>query len=194
MLEMFLCSLYGLVNSLRYDRPWHITPRTSSLFRNKRQGFRMVFVIPYKPHSVCQNPLPHLWASSHLIRCYTRISPWTCTRSVLHHSYVNDSQLEKSAAPHQIRDLLFSVEKYIARMTSKPGWQQTNLNSITTRPKRWLYRSLSLPPSQTMTVGSASVVMSNSVKNLVVTLDLSFNYENSHLKSGTLSQFWILPQ
>ena len=55
------------------------------------------------------------------VLCTVSLSTVIQKHSVLHHSYVNDSQLEKSAAPHQIRDLLFSVEKYIARMTSKPG-------------------------------------------------------------------------
>ena len=32
----------------------------------------MVFIIPHKPHTVCQYPLPHLWASSHLIQCSAR--------------------------------------------------------------------------------------------------------------------------
>ena len=49
------------------------------------------------------------------------------------------------------------------------------------RKSRPLSSSFSLPDS--MTVGSASVSMSDSVKNLRVTPD----HENSHLKTGTLS-------
>ena len=40
-----------------------IVPR----FRNTRHSLRMVSILPDEAHSVCQNSLPLLWASSHLI-------------------------------------------------------------------------------------------------------------------------------
>ena len=61
---------------------------------------------PYKTHLVCQYLLLHLWTTSHLLRCSTRICPWTCTLcswhsffstvigmhtvTVLRHSYADD--------------------------------------------------------------------------------------------------------
>ena len=80
----------------------------------------MVFIIHYKPHSACQYPLPHL-----LIQCFHKDQPldlysvlYTASlstvikkHSVLHHLCANDSQLKKSAAPHQISDLLLSMQK-----------------------------------------------------------------------------------
>ena len=47
-----------------------------------------------------------------LFALYTTSLPTvTEKRSVLHHSYVNDSQLQKYAPPHQIPDLLLSMQK-----------------------------------------------------------------------------------
>ena len=49
-----------------------------------------------------------------LFALYTTSLPTvTEKRSVLHHSYVNDSQLQKYAPPHQIPDLLLSMQKCI---------------------------------------------------------------------------------
>ena len=79
----------------------------------------------HKPHSVCQYPLPHIWASSHLIRCSTGICPWTCTlcslQSFSFHCHWKAlcpsplirqwlSQLQKYAAPHLTPGLL-SMQK-----------------------------------------------------------------------------------
>ena len=39
------------------------------------------------PYSVCQHPLLHIRASSHLFRCSTGISPWTCPFRSLYSSF-----------------------------------------------------------------------------------------------------------
>ena len=119
--KCFSACSFGLVNSIWHDRPWHTTSQTSSWFRNTRHGPRLVFILPYKPHSVCQHPLLHIRASSHLFRCSTGISPWTCPlHSLLCSSffYCNwkalypSSLIRKSAPPHQIPDLFLYAEMY----------------------------------------------------------------------------------
>ena len=134
-------------------------------FRIQGSALELFFILLYKPHSVCQHPLPHLWAISHFLRYPKRICPWTCTLSCLYsfsfllslksalsftaHTPTSIISRHLSAAPRQIPDLLLSMQKSVE---SKPGWRRTNLNS---RLKLWLYPlleslGLSQPPSQTL--------------------------------------------
>ena len=110
------------------------------------------------------------------------------SRNVHHNSYTDNSQLQKSMAPHHIQNLLLSMPKCIDDVKT---W--LTANSTTTTMKQWLYplaesRSLSFLNS----VGSASVPMSDS-QELWCHTWLSLDHENLHLKSGMLSQFLTLP-
>ena len=59
---------------------------TSLWFRITRHGPRLVFILPDKPHSICQHPLLHLRTSSHIFRCSTWTSLWTCPLRFLYSS------------------------------------------------------------------------------------------------------------
>ena len=100
--KCFSACSFGLLSSLWHDRPQHTTSLTSSWFRNTRHGPQQVFNLPYRPHSVCQHPLLHVRASSHLFRCSTGISPWTCPLRSLHSSsfYCNWKALRPSSLIH----------------------------------------------------------------------------------------------
>ena len=94
---------------------------------------------------------------------------------VLHHSYADNSELQKSALPHQIPDLFLSMEKCIADIKSWTTPNKLKLNDNKTeamivslgRNSRSL-SFFSFPGF--ITVGCASVPLSDSVKNLVLHL------------------------
>ena len=112
--------------------------------------------------------LLHIRASSHLFRCSTGISPWTCPlrlytaplstviekHSVLRHSCADDSQLQKSAPPHQIPDLFLFMQKCIDDIKSWMTLNKLRLNDNKTEAmivsSSRKSRSLSLLPSQTL--------------------------------------------
>ena len=129
------------------------------------------------------------------------LDPWTYTLYSLHSFfplslksimffiiYMPMTQLQKSATPHQISDLLLSMHKCLRDIKT---WMTLNKLNLSDKTKVMIVssgrksRSLSSSFPDSMTVGSASVSMSDSVKNLCVTPDR----ENSHVKSGTLSRF-----
>ena len=162
--------------------------------------------MPSKPHPVCQYLLPHVWGSSHLIRCSTRIGPWTCTLCSLHSFSVHCYR--KAHCPSLLILRWFSTPDWNLQaviksqisfspcrsvlMTPKPGWQWINLNSTTTRPKQWLYPlveslGLSFPPSQTQELYRWYICfMSDCEKPWRYTWSL-IDHENSHIQSGRLS-------
>ena len=134
----------------------------------------------------------HIRASFHLFRCSTGISPWTCSlrlytaplstviekHSVLRHSYADDSQLQKSAPPHQIPHLFLSMRKCIDDIKSwmtlnklQPNGNKTEALIVSFGQKS---RSLFFSFPDFITVGFASVPLSDSVKNLCVTFDCHF--------------------
>ena len=76
--EYFYARSFGPVSSLWHDRPQLTTSPTSTWFRNIGHGPGLIFILPYKPHSVCQHPQQHIRASCILFRCSTGISPWAC--------------------------------------------------------------------------------------------------------------------
>ncbi|WP_419650303.1 reverse transcriptase domain-containing protein, partial [Thiolapillus sp.] len=95
--------------------------------------------------------------------------------SVLHHSYADDSQLQKSAPPHQIPDLFLSMQKCIDDIKSWMTLNKLKLNDDKTEAmivsSGRKSRSLSFSFPDFITVGCASVPLSDSVKNLGVTFD-----------------------
>ena len=74
--------------------------------------------------------------------------------SVLHHSYADDSQLQKSAPPHQIPNLFLSMQKCIDDIKSWTTLNKLKLNDDKTEAmivsSGRKSRSLSLFPSQTL--------------------------------------------
>ena len=136
--KCFSACSFSLVSSLWHDRALHITSLTS-WFRNTRHGPRLVFILPYKPHSVCQYPLLHIWASSHLF-WRSGISPWTCPLHSLYSSsfYCNLKALRPSSlmlttlSSKSLHPLIISLTcSSLCRnvlMTLNPRWHETNLN------------------------------------------------------------------
>ena len=159
------CS-FGLFSSLWHDRhDRHTTSPTSSWFRNTRHGPRLVFILPYKPNSVCQHPLLHIRASSYLFRCSNRdqsldlsssfskqllfLLKLKITPSFITHTL--STQLQKSAPPHQIPNLFLSMQRCIDDTKSWMTLNKLKLND----DKQWSYPrvenpDLSLFPSQTL--------------------------------------------
>ena len=112
--------------------------------------------------------------------------------SVLYHSYADDSQLQKSAPPHQIPDLFLFMQKCTDDIESWMTLNNLKLNDNKTeamivslgRNSRSL-SFFSFPGF--ITVGCASVPLSDSVKNLGVTPDCHLTMKKPCLQSGTLS-------
>ena len=95
--------------------------------------------------------------------------------SVLHHAYADNSQLQKSAHSRQILDLFLSVQKCIDDIKSWMTLNKLKLNDDKTEAmivsSGRKSRSLSFSFPDFITVGCASVPLSDSVKNLGVTPD-----------------------
>ena len=93
--------------------------------------------------------------------------------SVLHHSYADDSQLQKSASPLEIPQLVQSMQDCIADVRSWMTLNKLKLNNDKTEvmllSSPQMSHKISCP--STMTVGDATVPFSSSVVNLGVTLD-----------------------
>ena len=76
--------------------------------------------------------------------------------SVLRHSYADDSQLQKSAAPHQTPDLLLPMQECIDDVKTWIKVNKFKLNDDKTVTEAMIIssgrksKSLSLPPSQTL--------------------------------------------
>jgi hypothetical protein len=95
------------------------------------------------------------------------------THSVLHHSYADDTQLQKSADPKGFDTLVNSMQECIRDVKSWMTFNKLRLNDektevmVVSSPR--ISTSLQLPDS--ITIGNATVPYSDSVKNLGVTLD-----------------------
>ena len=95
--------------------------------------------------------------------------------SVLHHLYADDSQLQKFAPPHQIPDLFLSMQKCTEDIKS---WMTLNKHTLNDDKTEAMIissgrksKALSFSFPDFLTVDCASVPLSDSVKNLGVTLD-----------------------
>ena len=102
----------------------------------------------------------------------TPLSTIIAKHSVLYHSYADDSQLQKSAPPPQVPELVQSMQSCITDIKS---WMTTNkLKFSDDKTEVMLVHSnrlsTSLSPPDSITVGNASVSLSTTVKNLGVTL------------------------
>jgi hypothetical protein len=93
--------------------------------------------------------------------------------SVLHHSYADDSQLQKSASPAEIPELIQSMQDCIGGVKSWMSENKLKLNDDKTEVMLVSSTQMShrIPQPASMTVGNATVAFSSSVYNLGVTLD-----------------------
>ena len=112
------------------------------------------------------------------ILCTAPLSTVIEKHSVLHHSCADDSQLQKFAPPHQIPDFFLSMQKCIDDIKSWMIFNKLKLNDDKTEAmivsSGRKSRSLSFSFPDFITVGCASVPLSDSVKNLGVTFDCHF--------------------
>ena len=96
------------------------------------------------------------------------------SHSIIHHSFVDDLQLQMSAPPDRISELLHSVQSCIsdvkawatANMLNKLNGSKTELMLVTSKRSMHLH---DLPTS--ITIGNAQIPFKQSVKNLGFTLD-----------------------
>ena len=101
-------------------------------------------------------------------------SKYLCEKhSVLHHSYADDSQLQKSAEPSEVPQLLEAMQDCIADVRA---WMTTNKLKLNNNKTEVMLLSTpqmlhKITCPSTMTVGDATVTFSSSVVNLGVTLD-----------------------
>ena len=95
--------------------------------------------------------------------------------AVLHHSFADDTQLQKSAEPHQVDDLIQSMQECILDARSWMTYNKLKLNDdktetmIISSPRL----SLSCPVPDSLVVGSTTVVFSRSARNLGAVLDVN---------------------
>ena len=93
--------------------------------------------------------------------------------SILHHSYADDSQLQNSATPDRLPDLIDSMRLCIDDIKDWMTDNKLKLNDDKTEvmiiSSSRMSTALSIPES--FDIGNASVPFSDTVKNLGVTLD-----------------------
>ena len=94
------------------------------------------------------------------------------SQSIIHHSFADDLQLQMSAPPDRISELLHSMQSCISDVKAwatanmlKLNDNRTELMLVTSKRTKYLH---SLPTS--ITVGNAQIPFKNSVKNLGFTL------------------------
>ena len=96
------------------------------------------------------------------------------SHSVLHHSFADDTQLQKSAPPQQVDELIQSIQQCVHDVKSWMTHNKLKLNGYTTEA---LIRSAprisnSVPLLDSLTAGNSTVRFSQSAKYCGVTLDM----------------------
>ena len=95
------------------------------------------------------------------------------THSITHHSFADDIQLQMSAPPDRISDLLHSMQSCISDVKA---WATANMLKLNDNKIELMlgtskrYRHLHNPPTS-ITIGNAQIPFKLSVKNLCFTLD-----------------------
>ena len=103
----------------------------------------------------------------------TPLSDIITSHSVVHHSFADDTQLQKSADPSQLDSLILSMQECILDVKSWMTFNKLKLNDDKTEAMKIssprMSTSVSFPDS--LVVGNATVPFSQSAKNLGVFLD-----------------------
>ena len=117
--------------------------------------------------------------------CTMYIKPFSAifdSHSIIHHSFADDLQLEMSAPPDIIYELLHSMQSCISDVKAwatanmlKLNDNKTELMLVTSKRTKHLH---SLPTS--ITIGNAQIPFKKSVKNLGLTLDCHLTM-NAHI-------------
>ena len=106
------------------------------------------------------------------------------THSIMHHSFADDLQLQMSAPPDRISELLLSMQSCISDVIAwatanmlKLNDSKTELMLVTSKRSKHLHN---LPTS--ITIGNAQIPFKQSVKNLGFTLDCHLTM-NAHVSN-----------
>ena len=105
------------------------------------------------------------------------------SHSIIHHSFADDLQLQKSAPPDKISELLHSMQSCISDVKA---WATVNMLKLNDKTELMLVTSKrtkhlhSLPTS--ITIGNAKIPFKKSVKNLGFTLDCHLTM-NAHVSN-----------
>ena len=116
--------------------------------------------------------------------CILRLCLPLSTHTIIHHSFANDLQLQMSAPPDNISELLLSMHSCIsdvkARATAnmlKLNDNKTELMLVTSSSTKHLH---TIPTS--ITIGNAQIPFKQSVKNLGFTFDCHLTM-NAHVSN-----------
>ena len=106
------------------------------------------------------------------------------THTIIHHSFADDLQLQMSAPPDKIYELLYSIQSCICDVRAwatakmlKLNDNKTELMLITSKRTKHLH---SLPTS--ITIGNAQIPLKKSANNLGFTLDCHLTM-NAHVSN-----------
>ena len=105
------------------------------------------------------------------------------SHSIIHHSFADDLQLQMSAPPDRISELLHSMQSCISDVKA---WATANMLKLNDKTELMLVTSKrtkhlhSLPTS--ITIGNAQIPFKKSVKNLGFTLDCHLTM-NAHVSN-----------
>ena len=115
------------------------------------------------------------------------------SHSIIHHSFADDLQLQMSAPPDRISELLHSMQSCISDVKAwatanmlKLNDSKTELMLVTSKRTKHLH---SLPTS--ITIGNAQISFKESVKFLVFTLDCHLTM-NAHVSNIALTCYFEL--
>ena len=116
--------------------------------------------------------------------CTKPLSAIIDSHSITHHSFADDLQLQMSAPPDRISELLHSMQSCIGDVKALATANMPRLNDNKTELMLFTSKRtkhlLSLPTFITM--GNAQIPFKQSVKNLGVTLDCLFT-TNAHVSN-----------
>ena len=115
------------------------------------------------------------------------------SHSIIHHSFADDLQLQMSAPPYRISELLHSMQSCMSDVKAwatanmlKLNDSKTELMLVTSRRSKHLHN---LPTS--ITIGNAQIPFKQSVKNLGFTLDCHLTM-NAHVSNIARTCFFEL--
>ena len=170
------------ISCLWYNRPYHSVPTPWTCFWHTWYCTPLVLFLPHKQNSNCNCKQLQLCHSDHQLWSPTGIRPRTCcfhsvslsdvmhSHFVLHHFLADDTQLQKSAPPQQVDELIQSMQKYIHDIESWMIHNKLKLNEALIISASRISNYIPLPDF--LTVWNSTVCFSQSAKYLGVKLDM----------------------
>ena len=125
--------------------------------------------------------------------CIKPLSAIIDSRSIIHHSFAADLQLQMSAPPDRISELLYSIQSCISDVNAWATANMLKLNDNKTELMLCTYKRTkhihNLPTS--ITIGNAQIPFKQSVKNLGFTLDCHLTM-NAHVSKFSRTCYFEL--